>query len=320
MKGKKSVLSYIPHKIKIKVLGIGGSGCNTIDRMSVNKTKGVDLIILNTDIQDIEKVNADKKIQIGAEITKGFGAGMDIEVGRKSAEESKNEIKKVIQDTDLIFLAGGFGGGTSTGALPVVAKISRELKIPTIAVVTLPFSFEGKHRRKIAERGIENLKNNVDSLILIENDKLLEALDSKITINNAFQECDNILKQAVNSISDLILSPGIVNIDFADIKSLIKDAGTSLFGIGYASGDNRAEEAALQASNSPLLESSLENAKGVIFNVAGNKGDVKLSEVNKIAEIITEEADPDASIIFGTTYDPSLKKGEIKVTVIATGF
>ncbi len=320
MNNKKNSSEYIPNKIKIKVIGVGGSGCNTINRMSISKIKWIDLIILNTDIQDIEKVQADKKIQIGIEATKGFGTGMDIEVGKKSAEETKNEIKKAIEDTDLIFLAGGFGGGTATGALPVVAEIAKDLKILTIAVITLPFSFEGSYRRKIAEKGLENLKGNVDSLILIENDKLLEVLDSKITINNAFQECDNILMQAVESISSLITVPGIVNIDFADIKALVKDAGTSLFGIGCGSGNNRAEEAALKAIQFPLLDNSLENAKGIIFNVSGNKGDVQLSEINKIAEIITQETEPNANIIFGTSYDSTLKKGEIKVTIIATGF
>ncbi len=320
MENKKKSSNYISRKIKIKVLGIGGSGGNTIDRMIKHNIRGVELIVLNTDIQDLEKVQADKKVQIGAGIAKGFGAGMDSEVGRQAAEENKNEIKKIIQDTDLIFLTGGFGGGTATGALPVIAKMTQELKIPTIAVITVPFSFEGSYRRKVAQLGLENLKNSVDSLILIENDKLLEVLDNKITINNAFEECDNILRQAVRCITDLIVTPGVVNVDFADIKTLIKDAGTSLFGIGYASGENRAEEVALKVTKSPLLDASLENARGIIFSVSGNKGEVKLSEVNKIAEIITAEAHPDAKIIFGAINDPTLKKGEIKVTLIATGF
>lgn len=317
---KEGEENYSPGKVNIKVLGIGGSGCNVVDRMMKHNIKGVELVVLNTDIQDLEKVQADKKVQIGAGISKGFGAGMDPEIGRQAAEESKNEIKKIIQDVDLLFLSGGFGGGTATGALPSIAKMSQELKIPTIAVISMPFSFEGAYRRKVAQLGLDNLKNGVDSLVLIENDKLLEVFDNKITINNAFEECDNILRQAVIGITDLITKPGIVNIDFADIKSLIKDAGTSLFGIGYASGEKRAEEAAMEAIKSPLIGIPLENTKGIIFNVSGNKGDVKMSEINKIAEIITAEAHPDAKIIFGATHDSTLKKGEIKVTVIATGF
>lgn len=319
MKNEK-IISNPSSKIKIKVIGIGGSGGNTINRMSEKKIKNVDLIIFNTDIQDIEKVQADKKVQIGIEVSRGFGAGMNIEVGKESAEESKKDIKNAIKGADLVFLTGGLGGGTATGALPIIAQIAKDLNIPTIVIVTLPFSFEGKYRRDLAETGLKLLENIADSLILIENDKLLEVLDNKITVNSAFKECDNILKQAVESISSLITLPGIVNVDFADIKSLVENAGTSLFGIGYSTGENRAEEAALKASKSPLLESSLENAKGIIFNVSGNKGDIKLGEVNKVAEIITKEAATDANIIFGTSYDTSLKKGEIKVTVIATGF
>lgn len=304
---------------KIKVIGVGGSGSNAISRMMKCKIKGVELIAINTDDQDLKKTRAHYKIRIGRNLTRGLGTGMNPEIGRKAAEEQREELSEILKDTDMIFVAYGAGGGTGTGAGPVVAEIAKNLGALTVAIVTKPFSFEGIFRQKIAESGIRKLKERVDSLITISNDKLLEFFDQKNTIVNAFWFCDEILRRAVQGISDLILLPGIINVDFASVKTIMKNSGTALFGIGKAKGEKRAQRAALAAIHSPLLNISPKGAKGVLFNVSGRQ-DVSLSEIDEVARVITEEVSPEAKIIFGAVQDEKLRKGEIKVTVIATGF
>ena len=303
---------------KIKVIGVGGSGSNAVSRMKKCKIKGVELIVINTDIQDLRKTKADLKLRIGRKLTQGLGTGMNPEIGKRAALENRAEIQEILKDTDMVFIAGGMGGGTCTGAAPVVAQIAKDLGTLTIAIVTKPFSFEGSARMRIAERGIRNLKEKVDTLILISNDKLLSVLDPKVSLLNAFWICDDILRQAVKGISDLIMLPGIINVDFADVKSIMKNSGTALFGTGRARGDKRAEEAAISAINSPLLDISSRGAKGILFNVSGGK-DISLSEIDEVARVICQEVNPEAKVIFGAVQDEKLKKGEIKVTVIATG-
>ena len=303
---------------KIKVVGVGGSGSNAVSRMKKCKIKGVELIVINTDIQDLRKTKADLKLRIGRKLTQGLGTGMNPEIGKRAALENRAEIQEILKDTDMVFIAGGMGGGTCTGAAPVVAQIAKDLGTLTIAIVTKPFSFEGSARMRIAERGIRNLKEKVDTLILISNDKLLSVLDPKVSLLNAFWICDDILRQAVKGISDLIMLPGIINVDFADVKSIMKNSGTALFGTGRARGDKRAEEAAISAINSPLLDISSRGAKGILFNVSGGK-DISLSEIDEVAKVICQEVNPEAKVIFGAVQDEKLKKGEIKVTVIATG-
>ncbi len=304
---------------KIKVVGVGGSGLNAISRMARCNIKGVELVAINTDAQDLARARAEVKLRIGRKITHGLGAGMNPEIGRKSALENRQEIAEALKGSDMIFITCGFGGGTGSGAAPVIAEIARELGALTLAVVTKPFSFEGQVRQRIAENGIRRLKENVDTLICISNDKLLSFLDSKTSLVNAFWVCDDILRQAVQGISDLILLPGIINVNFADIKTIMKDAGSALFGVGAAQGEGRAEKAAFLAINSPLLDISVKGAKGVLFNVSGGK-DISLSEIDEIAKVITREVNPEAKIIFGAVQDEKLKQGEIKVTVITTGF
>jgi len=301
------------------VIGIGGSGKNAINHMINSKVKGVSFICMNTDTQDLHHSLADKKIHIGKNLTKGLGAGMDPEVGKKAAEETKSEIQDVIKGADMIFLACGMGGGTGTGAAPIVARAAKEQGILTIAVTTKPFFFEGNHRMKIAEKGIEELSKEVDAIIIIPNDKLLQLADKNTNFKDAFASCDNVLRQAVEGISDLITTPGIINVDFADIKAVMRDAGSALMGIGTASGEKRAEKAALAAINSPLLEISIHGAKGVLFAISGGD-DLTIHEIQEAAKIITESIDKDAKVIFGTIRDEKLKKGELKVTVIATNF
>lgn len=304
---------------RIKVVGVGGSGSNAISRMMRLRIKGVELIAMNTDGQDLIKTRANLKLRIGKKLTKGLGAGMNPEVGRLAAEESRLEIAEVVKDSDMIFITYGAGGGTGSGAGPVIAEVARSQGALTVAVVTRPFSFEGKTRQSIAESSIKNLKEKVDTLISIPNDKLISILDQKTSISNAFWMCDEILRQAVQGVSDLIVLPGIINVDFADVKAIMQNSGTALFGVGYSQGDNRAEEAALKALNSPLLDVSCKGAKGVLFNVSGGK-DVTLSEIDRVAKAICREISPEAKVIFGAVQDEKLKKGEIKVTVIATGF
>ncbi len=304
---------------KIKVIGIGGSGGNALTRMMSCDIKGIELIAINADFQDLEKTEADKKIRIGKELTEGLGAGMNPEIGEKAAKENEAEIKEALKGAEMIFLTCGLGGGTGTGALPVISQLAKDTGALTIAVVTMPFSFEGKERQRIAQEGIEKVKGKVDTLIPIANDKLLTSLDSNVTLEEAFWNCDEILREAVQGISDLIVLPGIISIDFADIKAIMKNSGSALFGKGVAKGSRRAEEAATRALNLPLVDLSCENAQGVLFNVVGGK-DLSLSEVNDIAKVIRERVSPDAQVIFGAVEDNSLEEGEIKVTVIATGF
>ena len=304
---------------KIKVIGVGGSGSNAVSRMMRAKIKGVELIVANTDVQDLKKARAHFKIRLGKILTRGLGTGMKPEIGKKAAEEQRGEIQDVLKGADMVFVAYGCGGGTGTGAGPVVAEISKKLGALTVGVVTKPFSFEGAYRKKMAESGIKKLKETVDSLIIISNDKLLETLDQKTTLLNAFWFCDDILRQAVQGISDLILLPGIVNVDFANVKAIMKNSGTALFGTGRARGEKRAEKAVLAAISSPLLGLSPKGAKGVLFNVAGGK-DISISEIDEIAQFITKEISPRAKVVFGAVQDEKLKKGEMKVIVIATGF
>jgi cell division protein FtsZ len=303
---------------QIKIVGVGGSGSNTISRMAKFDIKEVSLIGVNTDAQALHFCKAQKKILIGKETTHGLGTGMDTILGKLSAEEAKEEISDSLKGADMVFITCGLGGGTGSGASPVIAEISRSLGILTIAVVTTPFSFEGEQRKKIAEVALKDLKEKVDSLLIISNDKLLKIIDEKTTVSNAFLMCDDILREAVRGITDLILVPGIINIDFASLVSIIKNSGNALFGVGRSSGENRAETAAIAAINSPLLDFSIKGAKGVLFSVFGN--DVTLNEIQRAAEIITKNVDPKAQIIFGAVKDNTLKKGELKISVIATKF
>lgn len=305
--------------IKIKVVGIGGSGGNTLSRMKKSNIAGVELVAINTDYQDLKKVKPDWKLQIGQKTTQGLGAGMNPEIGQKAAEEQKDEITGILKGADMVFLTGGLGGGSFTGAAPVVAEISKNLGILTIAVCTLPFSFEGNYRQKIALAGRKKLKERVDALITIKNDKLLENLDPKIPLLNAFWLCDDILREGVRGISDLIMKPGIVNVDFAGVKAILKNSGTCLFGLGRATGEKRAETAAKNALYSSFLDISPKGAKGVLFNVSGGS-DISLSEIEEIGRILTQEINPQAKVLFGAVKDEKVPKGELKVTVIVTGF
>ena len=304
---------------RIKVIGVGGSGKNAVNHMVNSKVKGVEFIAVNTDAQDLHHSEAKKKIHIGKNLTRGLGTGMDPELGRKAAEETKEEIQESIKGADMVFIACGLGGGSGTGASPIIARTSKELGALTVGVVTKPFSFEGNQRMRIAETGLEELRQSVDALIVIPNDRLLATIDKETSATNAFAMCDDILKQAVEGISDLITMPGIINIDFADIRAIMEGAGGALMGIGRASGEKRAEEAAKLAINSPLLEVSINGAKGVLFSIAGGD-DLTMFEIHDAAKFITESVDPNAKIIFGTVRDAKLKKGEIKITVIASGF
>lgn len=304
---------------RIMVIGIGGSGKNAINHMINSKVKGVSFICMNTDTQDLHHSLAEKKIHIGKNLTKGLGAGMNPEIGKKAAEETKSEIQDTIKGSDMIFVACGMGGGTGTGAAPIVARAAKEQGILTVAVVTKPFFFEGSHRMKIAEKGIEDLAKEVDAIIIIPNDKLIQLADKTTNFKDAFASCDDVLRQAVEGISDLITTPGIINVDFADIRAIMSDAGSALMGIGLASGDGRSSKAAIQAINSPLLEVTINGAKGVLFAISGGD-DITIHEIQEAAKIITESIDKEAKVIFGTIRDEKLKKGELKVTVIATSF
>ncbi len=304
---------------RIKVIGVGGSGKNAVNHMVNSKIKGIEFIVMNTDAQDLHNSLAPKKIHIGKNLTRGLGTGMNPELGRKAAEETKEEIQGILKGADMVFIACGMGGGTGTGAAPVIAGIAKEQGALTIAVVTRPFSFEGSHRAKLAEQGLEELRKQVDALIIIPNDRVMSVADKDTTFKSAFTMCDEVLRQAVEGISDLITTPGIVNVDFADIRAVLANAGSALLGIGSASGDNRAQEAALMAINSPLLDLSMSGAKGVLFAIAGGD-DLRMHEINEVAKIITDSIDPDARVIFGAIHDDKLKKNELKITVIASGF
>ena len=303
---------------KIKVVGVGGSGGNAISRMIDSKIKGVEFVAINTDAQALHHSKANEKVHIGKNLTKGLGAGMNPEVGRQAAEENRDEIQEVLKGADMVFVACGLGGGTGSGAAPIVAETAKELGALTVAVVTKPFSFEGAQRRAIAEEALENLRDRVDSLITIPNDRLLSVIDRKTTLISAFRIVDDVLRQGVEGISDLITNPGEVNVDFADVRTIMQDSGSALMGIGVASGENRAVEAAKAAINSPLLELSIDGAKGVLLNISGP--DITMLEVHEAANIITETIDPNAKVIFGTAVNDNIRKGELKITVVATGF
>ena len=302
----------------IKVVGVGGGGGNVINRMIEAGLRGVEFITVNTDRQALGLSKANKKIQIGEKLTRGLGAGANPEIGKCSAEESKAEIAEALKGADMVFVTAGMGGGTGTGAAPIVAETSREMGILTVAVVTMPFPFEGKRRTSQAEAGIDELKQCVDTLIVIPNEKLLQVVEKQTCLQDAFDMSDNVLKQGVQGISDLITIPGLVNLDFADVKTIMLDAGIAHIGTGRASGENRAQEAARQAIHSPLLETSIEGAGGVLINVTGGR-DLGLLEINEAAELVQKSVDPEANIIFGAVIDENLKD-EIVITVIATGF
>jgi len=304
---------------RIKVIGVGGSGKNAVNHMMRSKVKGVEFIAMNTDAQDLHHSLAQKKVHIGKNLTRGLGAGMNPEIGKRAAEETKEEVQGVIKGADMVFVTAGMGGGTGTGAAPIIARAAKELGVLTVAVVTKPFFFEGAQRMKIADQGVDELRREVDALIIIPNDRLLGIVQKETTLQNAFAICDEILKQAVEGISELITTPGIINVDFADIRAVLENTGPALMGIGTSSGEKRAEEAAKMAINSPLLEISVHGARGVLFAVAGGD-DLTMFEVQEAAKIITESIDKDAKVIFGAVKDDKLKKNEVRVTVIATGF
>ncbi len=302
----------------IKVVGVGGAGNNGVNRMVENGLKSVEFISVNTDRQQLNVSKANKKIQIGEKLTRGLGAGANPEVGKCSAEESKTEIAEALKGADMVFVTAGMGGGTGTGAAPIVAEVSKEMGILTVGVVTKPFPFEGKRRMMQAEAGIEELRQNVDTLIIIPNEKLLQVVEKQTSIMDAFKMSDDVLRQGVQGISDLITIPGLVNLDFADVKTIMLDAGVAHIGIGRASGEHRAQEAARQAIHSPLLETSIEGAGGVLLNVTGGK-DLCLLEISEAADLVQKSVDADANIIFGAVIDEKLEN-EIVITVIATGF
>lgn len=304
---------------RIKVIGVGGSGGNAINHMVNSKITGVEFVAMNTDAQDLHKSLASKKIHIGKNLTRGLGTGMNPDVGKRAAEETIEEVQGITKGADMVFIACGMGGGTGTGAAPIIAKTAKEQGALTVAVVTKPFFFEGAQRMRLANEGLLNLGAEVDAMIVIPNDRLLGVIDKNTTCLSAFAMCDEILRQAVEGISDLITTPGIINVDFADIKAVMQNTGSALMGIGSASGENRAEEAARAAINSPLLDISIQGARGVLFAIAGGD-DMTMFEIQEAAKVITESIDPDARVIFGAIKDPNLKKDELKVTVIATGF
>lgn len=304
---------------RIKVIGVGGSGGNAINHMISSKVKGVDFIAVNTDAQDLHHSAAKKKIHIGKNLTKGLGTGMNPEMGRRAADETKEELQEAMKNSDMVFIAGGMGGGTGTGAAPVVAKTAREIGALTVGVVTKPFFFEGSQRMKLAVQGLENLSKEVDALIVIPNDRILQNVEKETSATQAFGMADEVLKEAVEGISDLITTPGIINVDFADIRAIMENAGSALMGVGKAGGENRAIDAAKGAINSPLLDLSINGAKGVLFAIAGSD-DMTMHEIQEAAKVITESIDPDAKVIFGAIKDDRLKKNEVKVTVIASGF
>ncbi|HHY62217.1 MAG: cell division protein FtsZ [Bacillota bacterium] len=302
----------------IKVVGVGGGGSNAINRMISAGLKGVEFVALNTDAQALRMSNAPRKIQIGEKLTKGLGAGANPEIGKKAAEESRDLLAETLDGADMVFITCGMGGGTGTGAAPVIAEIAKEQGALTVGVVTKPFSFEGRRRMAQADHGTEELKDKVDTLIVIPNDRLLQVAESQTSMLDAFRIADDVLRQGVQGISDLITVPGLINLDFADVRTIMTDAGSALMGIGIASGENRAAEAARSATASPLLEASINGAKGVLMNITGSSN-MGLFEVNEAAEIVSEAADPDALVIFGAVIDDSMGD-ELKVTVIATGF
>ena len=302
----------------IKVIGVGGGGNNAVNRMVESELKGVQFLSVNTESQVLELSKADVTIQIGEKVTKGLGAGANPQIGEAAAQESREDIIKALEGADMVFVTAGMGGGTGTGAAPVVAECAKEVGALTVGVVTKPFAFEGKRRRAAAEKGIEFLTQKVDTIIVIPNDKLLQVVDKKCSLSDAFGKADDVLRQGIKGISDLIQIPGLINLDFADVKTIMTEQGEALMGIGVATGENRAADAAKMAINSPLLETSIDGAKGILLNISGS-ANLSLFEINEAAEIISDAADPDANIIFGSVIDESLG-GKVQITVVATGF
>lgn len=310
--------SFVANPAKIKVIGLGGGGCNAITRMVREEIRGVDFIAMNTDAQALSITEAPTRIQLGEKLTKGLGAGGDHFIGQKAAEESRDELKEIISGADMVFITCGMGGGTGTGAAPIVAEVAKQGGALTIAVVTRPFTFEGVRRRQVADEGITRLLGKVDTLILIPNDRLLNLCDQKTPVDSAFKLADDVLKHGVQAIAEVITVPGLINLDFADVRTVMKDAGPAWMSIGTGSGQNRAIDAAKEALASPLLDVSIEGSKGVLFNVIGGSS-LTLFEVNQAAEVIKAAVDPDANIIFGVAHDPAMDK-QVKITLIATGF
>ena len=302
----------------IKVIGVGGGGNNAVNRMVDNQIKGVQFLAVNTENQVLELSKADVTIQIGEKVTKGLGAGANPQIGEEAAQESREEITKALEGADMVFVTAGMGGGTGTGAAPIVAECAKEVGALTVGVVTKPFAFEGKRRRAAAEKGIEFLTQKVDTIIVIPNDKLLQVVDKKCSVSDAFSKADEVLRQGIKGISDLIQIPGLINLDFADVKTIMTNQGEALMGIGEGTGENRAADAAKMAINSPLLETSIDGAKGILLNISGSS-DLGIFEVNEAAQIISDAADPDANIIFGSVIDESLGD-TVQITVVATGF
>ncbi|MBC7331803.1 MAG: cell division protein FtsZ [Synergistetes bacterium] len=303
---------------EIRVIGVGGGGSNALNRMIEAGLNGVKFIAVNTDLQALSLSKAPVKLQIGEKLTRGLGAGANPEIGRKAAEEDREKISEILKGADMVFITAGMGGGTGTGASPIIAEIAKELGILTVGVVTKPFTFEGRRRMLQAEEGIKSLKEKVDALIVIPNDRLLDVADKNTSLVEAFRMADDVLRQGVQGISDLIMVPGLVNVDFADVQTIMKDAGSALMGVGYGRGENKALEAAKAAISSPLLENSIEGAKGILLNISGGM-DLTLKEVNDAADLITKVADRDANIIFGAVIKEEMSD-EIRITVIATGF
>ena len=302
----------------IKVIGVGGGGNNAVNRMVDNQIKGVQFLAVNTENQVLELSKADVTIQIGEKVTKGLGTGANPQIGEEAAQESREEITKALEGADMVFVTAGMGGGTGTGAAPIVAECAKEVGALTVGVVTKPFAFEGKRRRAAAEKGIEFLTQKVDTIIVIPNDKLLQVVDKKCSVSDAFSKADEVLRQGIKGISDLIQIPGLINLDFADVKTIMTNQGEALMGIGEGTGENRAADAAKMAINSPLLETSIDGAKGILLNISGSS-ELGIFEVNEAAQIISDAADPDANIIFGSVIDESLGD-KVQVTVVATGF
>ncbi len=315
---KMEVKPKIETFARIKVLGIGGSGTNAVNRMTELGIRGVEFIAINTDAQALHNNQADRKVHIGKTATKGLGSGMNPELGRVSAEESIEELEEVVDNADMVFLTCGLGGGTGTGAAPIVAELAKNKGILTVAVVTKPFTFEGSKRKEVAETGYDNLKDKVDAIISIHNDRILQIIDKKTSLIEAFKTVDEVLRQGIAGISDLITTHGIVNADFADVRSIMQDAGTALMGIGHASGENRAQEAAKLAINSPLLEMTIDGAKGILFNITGGSN-LGMFEIDEAAKVITRGIDSDAKVKFGAVIDEAMGD-EVRITVIATGF
>src|SRR3989338_4298751 len=304
---------------RIKVVGVGGSGKNAVNHMVKSKVRGVEFLAVNTDAQDLHQSLAHKKIRIGKGLTKGLGTGMNPELGRQAAEETRDEILEALKGAYMVFITCGMGGGTGTGSAPSIAQAAKSLGALTIAVVTKPFTFEGAERARLAENGLLRLRDSVDALIVIPNDRLLSTVDKEMSFLSAFAMCDDVLKHAVEGISDLITMPGVINVDFADVRSIMQNAGSALMGIGHAEGESRAEEAAKTAISSPLLDVSINGARGVLFAIAGGP-DMTMLEIQSAAKVITESIDSDAKVIFGAIQDERLKKGQLKITVIASGF